>query len=115
AERLHRRWWMGWCLAGLATLSAVATILGLWFGQEWINQLPAGPDKQFWRDLGIPLVALGGFALISVFSLIAYRIMPMVTQRLQVVDIVGETIWLRGACSEYLAALRERPSTLPDE
>lgn len=115
ATRLYRRWLLGWGLTALAVVVAVVTICGLFFGQQAIQRLPAGPDKKFLNDLGIPLLALGGFAGIASPTLIAYRVMPMLTVRLVPACITPERIWMRGACPEYLAQLSQRGSTLPGE
>lgn len=105
SPRLYRRWWCGWGLTALGGLAAIATIAGLWFGQQAVDAMPKGDARTFWRDLGIPLVALGGFAVIAVFTLIAYKIMPTPTVQLKVVSMTDERLRLQGASAEYLAAL----------
>jgi hypothetical protein len=60
------------------------------------------------RDLGVPLVTVGGFVPLMATALGSYYIMPHVTVRLKPERIDDQHIWLAGAAPEYLAQLPER-------
>jgi hypothetical protein len=103
---LQRR--IGWTLCTLAAILAAATIVGIIAAQRFSDSLPAGPEKKWWRDLGVPLVTVGGFVPLMATALGSYYIMPHLTVRLKPQRIDDHHIWLAGAAPEYLAQLPER-------
>jgi hypothetical protein len=109
ADHLILRRRIGWTLCGLAALLAVGTIMGIIAAQNFAHSLPAGPEKKWWRDLGVPLVTVGGFIPLMAAALGSYYIMPHLTVRLKPQRIDDKHIWLAGAAPEYLAQLPERP------
>ena len=50
-------------------------------GQQWIDSLPKGPERNFYNHWGIPAIAFGGFGLIAACSCVSYYTMPMPTAR----------------------------------
>lgn len=108
APRLYRRWWLGWGLMAIATVATLATMAGLWFGQQAIQAMPKGDNQKFWNDLGIPLIAFGGFTVVAICALAAHKIMPMPIVQLKLVDVAAHQLYLRGASAKYLEALENR-------
>jgi hypothetical protein len=108
AEPLMFRRKIGWLLFALTAVMAVAWIGGLVGIQAYIASMPDGPDKKEWRDLGPPIVALGGLVLVAIPFLASYYVMPMPTVRLKPLRITDECVWLSGAAKEYLAQIPER-------
>ncbi|MCA9107043.1 MAG: hypothetical protein R3B96_12435 [Pirellulaceae bacterium] len=112
AEVVFRRR-IGWSLTALLVLVAIGTCAGLYFGQLAINDLPKGPDRSWLNDLGIPLLAVGGFATIAVLLLVITKIMPMPTGSFEVQAITAQHVALRGLAQEFLAELPEAPVDQP--
>ncbi len=107
AGDLMRRRTIGWLLFGLTALVALATIGGLVAVQVYLGGLPAGPEREWWKDLGVPIIAMGGVLLTCLAMLGSYKIMPMPTVRLKPVRATQTHLWLSGAAPEYLAQLPE--------
>lgn len=107
SEIAFRRW-VGFILTVLLVLTAVVTCCSLYFGQLWIHDLPKSPRRDWLNDVGIPLLAIGGFAVIATLMLIIHKIMPMLTVSLKVVDITPSHIGLSGTHPEFCKALPTR-------
>ena len=107
SDRLLRRRRIGWALFALTAVLAVATLAGLVISQMQIARMPKGPELRWWKDIGVPLIAVGGFLLTGLAALGSYRIMPMPTQRLKATRIDDAYVWLSGAAPSYLAGLPE--------
>lgn len=105
ADDLMRLRRIGWALFATTAVLAIATIAGLAFGQMVIAQMPAGPEKRWWNDLGVPIIAAGGSLLTGLAALGSYKVMPMPTRRLKPVGIDESHVRLSGACPAYLAQL----------
>jgi hypothetical protein len=95
-------------LFALTALLAIATIAGLVGAQVYLSGLPAGPERKWWNDLGVPIIAMGGVLLTCLAMLGSYKIMPMPTVRLKPVRITNECVWLEGAARECLDQLPGR-------
>ncbi len=108
ADDLMRRRTIGWILFGLTAWLGISTIALLIGAQVYLGGLPAGPEKKWWNDLGVPIIAMGGVILTCFAMLGSYKIMPMPTVRLKPVRADDKHLWLTGAAPEYLAQLRER-------
>ena len=105
ADDLLRARRIGWALFAMAAALAITTVAGLFLAQTLISRMPAGSDKRWWNDLGVPIIAFGGFAMVSLAAYGSYRIMPMPTRQLKVRQIDPTHIRLSGASPEYLAQL----------
>jgi hypothetical protein len=108
SDNLMRRRTIGWLLFGLTALLALATIGGLVGAQVYLSGLAAGPERKWWNDLGVPIIAMGGVLLTCLAMIGSYKIMPMPTVRLKAVRASETHLWLSGAAPEYLAQLPER-------
>lgn len=111
AENLMRRRTIGWILFGLTAWLAVSTIGLLIAVQLQIGQMPAGPEREWWKDLGVPIIAMGGVLLTCLAMIGSYKIMPMPTVRLKPVRATDTHLWLAGAAPEYLAQLPEQTNS----
>jgi hypothetical protein len=69
SDRLMRRRPIGWALFALTGALAIATLAGLVVSQVQIAQMPAGAEKQWWNDIGVPALAVGGFLLTGLSAL----------------------------------------------
>lgn len=105
SESVYRRKNLALMLIGVAVLATVATCLGLLFGQQWIDAMPKGPQKQQLNDFLVPAIAVGGFAIILPSALLANHWMPGLTTKLKVEEITATHIRLSGVCNEFHQAL----------
>ena len=77
AGDLLRRRRIGWMLFALTVALAIATVACLVVAQMQIAQMPARADKQWWNDLGVPILAVAGFLLTGLAGWGSYLNMPM--------------------------------------
>ena len=105
SDRLLRRRRIGWALFALTAVLAIATLAGLVISQMQIARMPKDPEMRWWKDIGVPAIAAGGFLLTLLAALSSYKVMPMPTQRLRAVRIDDACVWLSGAAPGYLAQL----------
>jgi len=105
SETIYRRRNIAVCFIGVAVVAVIATCVALILGQQWIDAMPKGPQKQQLNDWLIPAVAFGGFGIIAISALIANRLMPGLTTKLKVLEITGSHVRLSGACEAFRQAV----------
>lgn len=108
SESIYRRRNIAVCLIAVTVIAAIATCVSLIVGQQWIDAMPKGPQKQQLNNLLIPAVAFGGFAIIAISALIANRLMPGLTTKLKVLEITDSHVRLSGACEAFRRAVEGR-------
>ena len=105
SETIYRRRNIAVCFIGVAVVAAIATCVTLILGQQWIDAMPKGPQKQQLNDLLIPAVAFGGFGIIAISAWIANNLMPGLTTKLKVLEITDSHVRLSGACEAFRQAV----------